>query len=72
MQSKETKNVRIAALLLTMAALGVTPEGIKNNAIRNDVMDPPQSEESKQFYLKRAEEKRLRKRNKHAKSLLQS
>ena len=54
---------RLNTLLLMMMAMGMKIPmnfNAKDNTDDN-IISPPQSEESKQYYLKRAEEKRLRK-----------
>ena len=53
--------VRMVTLMTMLYSL---PRINVNNPPNPDknIVNPPQSEESKQYYLKRAEEKRLRKR----------
>jgi hypothetical protein len=62
---KMVRGHNLSILTLMMLAMGMNPEMRMRSCnppdADNKVINPPQSEEDKQFYLKRAEEKRLRK-----------
>ena len=59
----DNKSYTMSALLALMISLGIYPsmDFYKRDNTDDKVINPPQSEESKQFYLKLAQEKRLRK-----------
>ncbi len=61
--SQELNKAMILAALYSR--LGFYPRQSKSvmEIIDENVINPPQSEESKQYYLKRAEAKRIRRRN---------
>lgn len=62
------KNSSLLPLILAYAMMeNSDPFNSNFPKINKDLIDPPQSEESKQYWLKKAEEKRKRKKAKHKK-----
>lgn len=62
-------SLRMSVLLTMMYALGINPDmsfGKRDNT-DDKVITPPQTEESKQYLINRAEEKRLKKARRNLK-----